>query len=224
MEAETLDTRRLDRLVPGPLQERLCVVVGCGTTGSWTAKILLNCGFRRVVVMDHDVVESHNRPAQFNVGVSGQPKVESFSDAQKALGLPMPRVIHDRFGPHMADEIKQGSVVFSCVDTIEARRVVAAVARLASVHMLVDFRMGHEGGSVLFVSDKGPCSWDHYTETLRRPVSAEPACGKQALITTAFALVGIGLGHWIAAEAGRAEQLARVEINNRLAVSEGVEP
>lgn len=196
-----MDLKRQAGLVPLKLRMKPALVVGAGTTGSWCAHTLLRMGWKDVVVVDADLIESHNAPAQFHVigeSAKGLSKVEGVREAMHRLGLPVPGTALEMFPG--ATKVPKGGLVFSCVDNIDARKAVAEAAEAAEVHRLVDFRMGPEEGSVLFVSASGPMSWETYRETLERKFVPIPACGMSAMLTTGLAIVGLGLGHWIAGE------------------------
>lgn len=215
MKIKELDTTRLDRLIPIEIRQRQCIVAGCGTTGSWAARTLLQCGFPNVTIFDGDAVEPHNRPAQFHKSAAGRtrlPKVIAFTQAQIAMGMPVPlHSIPSHFTALHELNVKRGAWLFSCVDSVKARATIAATAIRREADLLIDFRMSEEYGAILFAGERG-ASWDDYLATLKRPFEEENRCGKQALLTTAMSIVGIGLGHLFAATAGRQPLKPRIDV------------
>lgn len=182
---------RVNGLVKPDLLKRKIAVVGCGTTGSWLAHDLLRMGFEDVTVFDFDHVAAHNLPAQLHMPHEGKSKVESFKECVEMLGIPVPKVV-------------QGSIpdkgnfetVFSCVDSHNSRRQIAETIDGRKTQ-LIDIRMSWEGACVVF---SPPVKKEAYMESLKRDTPDDTACGQRALITTAHAIVGIALGHWIAVE------------------------
>lgn len=217
MKAMDLDLSRQGELVPGKLLVKDIVVVGCGTTGSWVAHALLRMGFRNVRVCDPDGVEPHNSPAQFHERKKGGPKVASFGRAMRVLGLPEPKkVAAERFENinfRSFQKIGRETTVFSCVDSVEARKAIGRMAREKQVAQLVDLRMGPQTGSSLFV---GPMTWEEYEAGLEKEFVAEPACGARAVLTLALALVGTTLEHW------RRAQLEQVRPRKRFDMEPGL--
>lgn len=196
-----IDLRRQGDLVPVWLREEAMTVVGCGTTGSWVAHSLLRMGFTGVRVIDCDRVEGHNVPMQFHFNQPTMAKVDAFERAHKALNLPMPRATYFAKVEEV-DDFAPGTV-FSCLDEIDPRRTVLRKAIDSGARRLVDLRMGPVTGEVLLAGVEGPMEWSEYAETLEGVFVDEPACGRRAFLPTALALVGLALGHWISAEAGR---------------------
>lgn len=208
-----MDLTRQGELVPLELRSRPILIVGCGTIGSWAAHTMLRMGFEKVLVCDFDKFESHNGPAQMlSVRAGGADKVEALESAQAALGLPAPVTGVGKWPPADGEEPKwarrrvakealrdPGLVVVAAADTVEGRRAIAEDARKRGVRRLIDFRMGPEGGAVLFVGERA-MDWGDYMKSLEVEFVEEPTCGRRAMLTTGLALVGMGLGYWYARE------------------------
>ncbi len=230
-----LDYSRQGPAIPNNLWHRNSIIVGCGTTGSWTAHNLLRMGFlpRNITIIDPDIVGPENLPAQFlrmSETQSQQTKTSAFIDAMDSLRLPCPRGSYVRrfedipdFGAMLVD-----NVVFCCVDSVDSRRYLADLSRRMGAYRFVDYRMGGESGGVLFTGEKvemdpdaaprllrlpGPMPWTEYMKTLDVEFKAESECGVKALLSNAHAIVGIALTHLFRAERGLIRLKGRIVID-----------
>lgn len=183
---------RQDGLVPVKLRESRVFVVGCGTTGSWVVHDLMRMGFNNVTVFDHDKVEAHNLPAQLHLPEEGVAKVESLAKMLGRMQLNKPEIMRRKFENGYAFDY-----LFSCVDEHKERKGIAKIFSETRAKQLIDIRMGAEAASVIF---HPPMSEREYLKSLEVETTPDPVCGRRALLTTAHAVVGIALGHWLAAE------------------------
>ena len=109
-------------------------VVGVSGTGSIVAEQLARLGVGRVLLIDHDVLESRNLNRILNSTIYGARsallKVDAFAEAintYRAPGVPVPlsASITDREAVMLAS---QADLIFSCVDTLEARYFLDLIA------------------------------------------------------------------------------------------------
>ena len=182
---------RFDRqqdLVP---QDRLrttkVTVIGVGAIGRQTALQLAAIGTPRLQLVDFDTVDLTNVTTQGYLAADvGLPKVQATSAAIRLLDPAIAvECIQDRFRPRM--EI--GSVVFSAVDSIDAR---SAIWRSAGprCRFWCDGRMLAEVIRVLAVADAA--GRDHYPTTLFAQAEAQPGrCTARSTIYAASIAAGM---------------------------------
>ena len=123
---------------------RLCaVVIGVSGTGSLVAEQLARLGFGRVILIDFDQIERKNLNRIVNSVLAdvaaGRLKVESFTRAVDGyrgpdVAVPVAKSITTREAVAIA---ATGDVLFSCVDTLEARQIADLIAS-AFLHPLFD--------------------------------------------------------------------------------------
>jgi hypothetical protein len=132
----------------------LRVVIGVSGTGSLVAEQLARLGLGRVILIDFDRVErkNHNRIVNSVLAdvAAHRLKVESFMRAVDGyrgpgVAVPVARSITTR---EAVEAAAAGDVLFSCVDTLEARQIADLIAS-AFLHPLFDV------GVVVPVRDDG---------------------------------------------------------------------
>jgi ThiF family/Prokaryotic homologs of the JAB domain len=114
---------------------RLCaVVIGVSGTGSLVAEQLARLGFGRVILIDFDRVESKNLNRIVNTriidAVQRRLKVEMFADSVAGYGgdavaVPIAASVTTR---QAIEAVGASDVLFSCVDTLEARQIADLMA------------------------------------------------------------------------------------------------
>jgi len=117
---------RQDGLAPyAVLQRTACTVVGCGAVGRQVMLQLASLGPATVTVFDRDDVEEVNFGVQmYGPNDIGRKKVDvTAADCQR-----MNPDVEYRVWPHHFDRAQgaatQGAYVFSCVDNMDARRLI----------------------------------------------------------------------------------------------------
>lgn len=215
------DFSRQRGLVSEALTSRRKIVVeGCGTTGSWVAFSLAKMGFMNVTVTDIDRVEGVNLPAQMLFPRASASKPHSLRTMAYYAGcggriVPFFKYTADAQDIRFRRPPYKGRTIFSCVDTVEGRMEIAQAAKRLHAKELIDFRMGAEGGSAIFVGERA-LNWDAYIRTLATTSFEEvPSCGPRALLPNAMALVGLVLTRWLAVERGEAEPIQRFTLDSR---------
>lgn len=135
------------------------VVIGVSGTGSIIAEQVARLGFGRVVLIDFDLVELKNLNRILNTTIAdasaARNKARMFADAVATyrgedVAVAVPMSIAERDAVLAAS---QGDVLFSCVDTLEARhladRIAAAFAiPLFDVGVTIPTRMSPKGAQI----------------------------------------------------------------------------
>lgn len=127
------------------LARLVAVVVGVSGTGSIVAEQLARLGFGRIILIDHDHVEIKNLNRILNSTIedatSGKSKVEMFASAigrmrEGEVALAIESSLATRGAVLAAAD---ADVIFSCVDTKEARMIAD---RIASAFLIPLFDVG----------------------------------------------------------------------------------
>lgn len=120
-------------------------VVGCSGTGSPIVEMLARLGIGELMLVDPDVVEEKNLNRIINAtladALAKRPKVEAVAAAINRIGLgtkviPISRRVDD---PEVVRRVATCDVVFGCVDSIEGRDTLNA---LATFYLLPYFDLG----------------------------------------------------------------------------------
>ncbi|MEW6453896.1 MAG: ThiF family adenylyltransferase [Pseudomonadota bacterium] len=139
---------------------RLCaVVIGVSGTGSLVAEQLARLGFGRVILIDFDRVEGKNLNRIVNTRIvdvtAHRLKVESFAEAVEGyrgvgVAVAVPKSVTTREAIEVA---ASGDVLFSCVDTLEARQIADLMASafllpLLDVGVVIPVRKDGDGHAI----------------------------------------------------------------------------
>lgn len=165
-------TRYAGILPTDKLRTSPVTVIGCGAIGSGIARELATVGVERFVLYDFDDVDGVNLgPQGYCPHQVGTPKVHALAEDITRLNPSAQIVFHNnKVIPGTRIETP---TVFSCVDSISARRDVYTSARRSNcVDYLFDVRMA--AFSFDLYSVKVPSDW--YDETLRNRTSPEVPC------------------------------------------------
>jgi proteasome lid subunit RPN8/RPN11 len=109
-------------------------VIGVSGTGSIVAEALARLGFGEVILIDYDQIEEKNLNRILNSTLAdaqaGRPKVEMFAEAiNRQRDTPFARPINASIETREAVLAAAGAdVIFSCVDTLQARMVADLIA------------------------------------------------------------------------------------------------
>ena len=151
-------------LIPGWDQRTLAtasvVVAGVGAVGSEAARLLAKAGVGRLLLCDMDIIEESNlsRGALYGPGDVGRPKAEAAAEALRAShdGLAVTARVADlRTGVGLA-ELRDASLVLSCLDSVADRVALSARCGLAGAGLL-DAGTYPWGGEVRWFAAAGPC-------------------------------------------------------------------
>lgn len=165
-------------------------IVGVGAVGRNVALTLASMGAMRITLYDMDTVEDHNVTTQgFPQAQVGQRKV----DAVKADILRVdPEIEVDALHEEFERGKPTGDVVFCCVDSMKARRMVWTGCK-HSAKFFADARVMGEVINVLAVKDPQTEPFeDGYEASIFDDSEALPgACGAQMTIYSAMVAAGM---------------------------------
>jgi hypothetical protein len=182
---ETRFARQLDVLPPSKIREAI-TIVGAGAIGSFTALALSKMGFRKLTLLDPDVVQPHNLPVQF-FGESdlGTPKVEASKKLLENFGKVRVKAVQRTVGRRSS--LKGLTIV--AVDNMDARKTIwEGLKGNIQVPLLIEARMGLEVLRVYAVRPFDPEDASFYENTLYSSQEAvrEP-CTARAILYTVLA-------------------------------------
>jgi len=154
-------SRQRDVVPAKRLAECNITIIGVGALGRQVALQLAAVGAPRMTLIDFDVVEESNLASQGYLEADlGRPKVQATAEQCRRINSRVEIIeTNDRFRRSMSI----GNVAFTCVDTIDARKLIWDSAK-DSVAFFGDGRMTAEVIRVLTAHDAD--SRQHYTTTL----------------------------------------------------------
>lgn len=174
-----------------PAFQTAITVIGAGALGSWVTDLLARMDCRNLTVYDDDIVESVNlRNQLYGRADRGRKKVVALRE----------RVLADtgirvRIRPRRFDRARLHGIVFVLVHSMDTRRAIweTAVRGNPGVQLLVEARMGIDGGRILLVQPTDPRQIRAYEKTLYSDAEADPEnpCVERRSAPTAAALAGI---------------------------------
>lgn len=182
--------RQLDIVNPERLNEFSFVIVGAGSTGSWTAMTLAKLGARSIQVWDGDVINEHNAPCQvYSRHETGKRKVEALIDhVQKLTDVPvfgMAQMLDEKAVP----TFDRNTVLIVCVDSMKAREYCWKLAQeCPEIKLLIDPRLARETLRLYAVNPQDPTHQDSYKDSLYSDAEADGEsipCTAQAIVYTA---------------------------------------
>jgi|CXWL01.1.fsa_nt_gi molybdopterin/thiamine biosynthesis adenylyltransferase len=182
--------RQLDIVNPERLNEYSFVIIGAGSTGSWTAMNLAKLGAQHIQVWDADVINEHNAPCQvYGRQETGRRKIEALVDhVQRLTSSPI-------FGvAQMLDEkavptFDRNTVLVVCVDSMKARKYAWELAkRCPEIKLLIDPRLARETLRLYAINPQDPMHQAEYETSLYSDEEADGEsipCTAQAIVYTA---------------------------------------
>lgn len=193
--------RQLGIFAPGKFNKPI-TVIGAGATGSYIVWLLAKMGCRDITVYDHDKVENHNLPNQvFGLEDIGKKKVIALAAAVEAgTGVKIKPI------PKKFSKGQLAGIVYVLTDTMASRKAIweSSIRYQLSVDLMIETRMGAEGGMIYAVK---PCLPDHiaaYEQTLYTDAEAEKSpCTSRAIAPTVATLAGMATFTMISFVAGK---------------------
>jgi sulfur carrier protein ThiS adenylyltransferase len=191
------DVRQRDLVPPEKLEACHALVIGVGAIGRQVALQLACMGIRQLTLVDHDKVDIVNlAPQGYTPHDLNLLKVEATARWCQKLNPEITiQTVAERFRRSSAAwRSEQRLVVFCCVDSISARKLVWEALRHAAA-FFADARMS---GEVIRVLAGGrPASEAHYPTTLfAQEVAFAGACTAKSTIYTASIAAGLMLGQF----------------------------
>jgi molybdopterin/thiamine biosynthesis adenylyltransferase len=169
-------------------------IVGCGGLGSHLAWNIARLGVREVVLIDGDVLESHNLANQaYDMSGIGMFKAEVLARSlRRALGVEVSIV------PEFIREARVlAPVVFMCVDTMRDRKLImdTCLKGNTAVRYVFDGRMDASRGVVYSIDPNNPVHtqlWEHYWHPDEVADNEGQGCGgKLSVVYTAAITAGM---------------------------------
>jgi len=188
-------------------------LIGGGSVGSWVALMLSKLGVADITVWDFDTVEAHNIPNQFfKVDDIGKLKVEGIKDnISEYTGVSINGKNEKVDGSQRLE-----GIVFLLTDTMKSRKEIfeKAIRYNSKVKLLIETRMGLDGGRVYTINPIMPKEVKAYEETMYSDEeSAVSACGaSQSVVATAVQIASYAVWQFLAWH-------NKVELENEILIS-----
>jgi len=188
-------------------------IIGAGATGSWVALMLSKLGVNNITVWDFDKVEAHNIPNQaFKLEDIGKLKV----DAVNEIGEEFANIFIKPMGVKVDGSQRLEGIVFLLTDTMKSRKEIfeKAIRYNSKVKLLIETRMGLDGGRVYTINPIMPKEVKAYEETMYSDEeSAVSACGaSQSVVATAVQIASYAVWQFLAWH-------NKVELENEILIS-----
>lgn len=118
-------------------------IIGAGGLGATTALTLAKMGFKFITLFDGDEVAAENTGTQLHKPSDiGRPKVDALEDTLREFS---DDVSIDTYAERVDANTKLfGSIVISCVDSIQARKDIWAAVAQSGADWYIETRMGAE--------------------------------------------------------------------------------
>lgn len=184
MEQEMIFDRQYN--IYNPAEQKLnMVVIGCGSTGSFTILTLAKLGFKNITGIDDDKVEDLNIPHQFyRFSDIGEFKTIALKNIVKDFtGLDI-RIINkriDKDNPLIDNaNIDLNTIVVFCLDTIEARKNIYNQIKEMPIK-IIDTRMGEDGYQIYVIDLQSQAEKKEYEKLLNQE-ETPTTCGSKGTI------------------------------------------
>jgi len=182
--------RQLDILNPEKLNDYSFVIIGAGSTGSWTALTLAKLGARHVTVWDHDVINEHNAPVQvYSTRETGKRKIEALVDWIGRLTNTGVTGVDMKMDKDARPVFDRNTVLITCVDNMVARKYCWDLAKACpDIRLFIDPRLAREVLRLYAVDPQDPQQQEFYEANLYSDEEADGEsipCTAQAIVYTA---------------------------------------
>lgn len=159
------------------------IIIGAGSTGSFTAFTLAKMGIKDIEVIDYDTIEEANIPNQYyRIADIGKLKTEALKEIIKDFSGVEIRENRVKIDQNFIFDLNMETIIINCVDNIETRKIVIDI--LAGIPtMLIDTRFGGEGYSIHCLVTSEEEEVKHYKESLEGEIK-ETVCGEKGIIYT----------------------------------------
>lgn len=180
-------TRQRDIFDPLLHEHENITLVGCGGIGSPTALALSKLGIARMVLIDDDIVESHNVPNQFyTMDNTGTRKVEALREHCESFGA---SEVVDIAGKVQDHAFELFGIVITGLDSMEARQDTWEIVKQnPRVKLLIDARIGKEEIAVWAIDPMDSEQISYYEENALYDDNdaIELGCTERAIIDVSF--------------------------------------
>lgn len=184
MEQEMIFDRQYN--IYNPKEQKLnMVVIGCGSTGSFTILTLAKLGFKNITGIDDDKVEDLNIPHQFyRFSDIGEFKTIALKNIVKDFtGLDIKTINKriDNDNPLMDNaSIDLNTIAVFCLDTIEARKNIYNQIKDMPIK-IIDTRMGEDGYQIYVIDLQSESEKKDYEKLLNQE-ETPTTCGSKGTI------------------------------------------
>lgn len=162
-------------------------IIGCGSTGSFTALNLAKMGISNIKVIDFDIVEAHNIPNQFfRMKDINKPKVEALKEIIKDFADVEIEIENIEIKEDYDFDITLNSLIVLCVDSMEARKLIYDKVKDFPIK-IIDTRFGGEGYSIHVVDLNNEEEKLKFEKSLKGEIKETP-CGMKGIIYTILSL------------------------------------
>jgi molybdopterin/thiamine biosynthesis adenylyltransferase len=182
--------RQLDFIKPDRLAAKEIVIIGCGSTGSSVALLLLKTGFTTFSLCDFDEVSIHNLSNQLHSrDFVGKSKTDSL-EALLKFQSPTKELIVHKYDNIEKIDYRNDQIVMVCVDSMEARRAIWKWGRKLIENSIgiffVDIRVGGFKYNIYAIDNNRP-HWGEYEATLKGDPTPLPCHAKSYMISSVLA-------------------------------------
>ena len=186
MNLQDRDTRQRDIVPADALAETRALVVGVGAIGRQAALQLAAVGVGSITLIDHEAVEVENlAPQGYLESDLGRPKVEAAADSIRAVNSQIAvETVHGKYHPSLDGN---GCAVFSCVDSMEARRRIWS--HTPGRRLLIDGRMSAMTARV--ITDDGHPGFRYDATLFGDEEAYRGSCTAKSTIYTASIAAGL---------------------------------
>lgn len=168
-------------------QKAEIIIVGCGSTGSFTALTLAKMGISNIKVIDFDKIEEHNIPNQFfRLSDVGKLKTEALKEIIKDFTGTEIEIENVKIDKDFEFDIGLESILICCVDNIETRKLIMEKIKGFPIKF-IDTRFGGEGYSIHLVDLMEDEEVEKFEKSLKLPLK-ETGCGEKGIIYTILSL------------------------------------
>ncbi len=172
---------RQNRIFNPEEQSTEIIIVGAGSTGSFTALNLAKMGMNKIKVIDFDKVEEHNIPNQFfRMKDIGAFKVDALKEIIKEFTDTDIETECIEIKEDYEFDIDLNTLIILCVDSIEARQLIYDKIKDFPIR-LIDSRFGGEGFSIHNIDLGNDEHKKKFEKSLQGAVK-ETSCGEKSII------------------------------------------
>ena len=201
--------RQMSFLPAEKLEETSIAIVGVGAIGRPTACLAASTGFGRIGIIDDDIVEIQNLAAQgYKDKDIGKPKVEvvseEMSELNEEIDIYYAQTRLKKLGADLdvLDALDKGrssrpkrSVVISCVDSIETRKMLwDHLKAMPGVDLFIDGRMAGPVIQVYAVDPTGEGAEEYEKSLFSSGEAFEAPCTARSLLYPCYVAAGLMVG------------------------------
>ncbi|MEK0337743.1 MAG: ThiF family adenylyltransferase, partial [Nitrosopumilus sp.] len=167
MSNDEIFIRQIGIFNPDQYDQYGMTIVGCGAVGSVIGVTLAKIGLKKFVLYDGDKIERHNISNQFFASDEiGSYKSEALANNMKLLS-PRKDLEIEAINKNLRKPFRlKTPIVFSCADTMKARKRTLENAQRDHVKLLIDTRMGGQAFEVFTVDLTNSKKVGEYKKTL----------------------------------------------------------